>query len=418
CTLDVLMHLPRSVFSHRQQELFTWLLKVNNVDDVPSVSSMMELNSMLQKLCGIESIPYNGALGHKYYEMSNPKQGKRWLEEMLAQQTTPMARIGTADYFIYEPAMLTDGTCCMPFRWFLRGKILFAKCWSMESVTTEHAESWRVVQRESEVSQDKFLKNLTDLKTDFHRHDVMDLANGIISEWTLTNPVEGNPWRERAKGSCVYAFPIWLPSGLQSSIYSWDIKLMFTRAAQKDGIWAWDCELNELVLMIPAVLALLGDNPMQSEFACHIGLRGKFFCRACWVKGSDNAGENDGDDQTTAVRGDGNDSDAERQGGSDAVSDAGSDKSQQSVEIEDGAVLTAASSSKRAQETPGDVESTPEPSKATAAGKKKSRRKRVKESLDQILQRAKSVRHTGQYYAGNAKWTKAVLKEKRNCLYC
>lgn len=35
------------------------------------------------------------------------------------------------------------------------------------------------------------------------------------------------------------------------------------------------------------ILALLGDNPMQSEFACHIGLRGKYFCRACWVKGSD-----------------------------------------------------------------------------------------------------------------------------------
>jgi len=26
---------------------------------------------------------------------------------------------------------------------------------------------------------------------------------------------------------------------------------------------------------------------MHSEFACHIGLRGKYFCRACWVKGSD-----------------------------------------------------------------------------------------------------------------------------------
>ena len=45
--------------------------------------------------------------------------------------------------------------------------------------------------------------------------------------------------------------------------------------------------LNEPVLVIPEVLALLGDNPMQSEFACHIGLRGKLFCRACWVKGTE-----------------------------------------------------------------------------------------------------------------------------------
>jgi hypothetical protein len=59
------------------------------------------------------------------------------------------------------------------------------------------------------------------------------------------------------------------------------------RQCQKDGIWAWDCVNNEPVLLILMVLALLGDNPMQSEFACHIGLKGKLFCRACWVKGTD-----------------------------------------------------------------------------------------------------------------------------------
>ncbi len=70
-------------------------------------------------------------------------------------------------------------------------------------------------------------------------------------------------------------------------------KLIFTtdsrRLAQDKGIWAWDCVFNELVLVVPEVLAMLGDNPMQSEFACHIGLRGKLFCRVCKVRGKESA---------------------------------------------------------------------------------------------------------------------------------
>jgi hypothetical protein len=43
---------------------------------------------------------------------------------------------------------------------------------------------------------------------------------------------------------------------------------------------------------------------MQSEIACHVGLKGKFFCRCCWVKGVDKANtsvaEIDGDLQSEA----------------------------------------------------------------------------------------------------------------------
>jgi hypothetical protein len=67
CTLDILMHLPHSVFSQKQLDLFLWLLKVNNVDDVPSIKQMQKINLALQKVCGIETISYNGALGHKYF---------------------------------------------------------------------------------------------------------------------------------------------------------------------------------------------------------------------------------------------------------------------------------------------------------------------------------------------------------------
>lgn len=55
------------------------------------------------------------------------------------------------------------------------------------------------------------------------------------------------------------------------------------------------------------MLALCGDNPMQSEFACHIGFRGRLFCRNCWVSGKvegqddDESNANDGNNSDTSV---------------------------------------------------------------------------------------------------------------------
>ena len=61
------MHLPRSVYSERQLNILLWLLRINNVADVPSVKSMKNLEEILQKMCGIETMAYDGALGHKFY---------------------------------------------------------------------------------------------------------------------------------------------------------------------------------------------------------------------------------------------------------------------------------------------------------------------------------------------------------------
>jgi len=206
------MHLPRSVFSHRQLDLFLWLLKVNDVDDVPSVKSMQTLNAMLQKMCGVDSIKYKGALGHSYYvnslsqiiaqvfisiqtfllltykqEMANPKvrphlkfypedskkcisearQAQRWLHEIADNEITPMARLGQQDYYIHEPTMLHSGECCIPVRWFTVGEQLFAKCWMMEPISTDVGQGWRVIQHDDfSVPITEFLKTFPDLCED------------------------------------------------------------------------------------------------------------------------------------------------------------------------------------------------------------------------------------------------------------
>ena len=132
------------------------------------------------------------------------------------------------------------------------------------------------------------------------------------------------------------------------------------RKCQKTGIWAWDCIENEPVLLIPMVLALLGDNPMQSEFACHISLKGKLFCRACWVKSTDA--------QAKIVP---------QQSDSPRVSSCSSDDEMRSE-------VSSAGGSDASEETGNPVVS------VTSGKKMKGRRKKVLESMSNMVDRVKA----------------------------
>ncbi|KAJ6609141.1 hypothetical protein B0H10DRAFT_1954878 [Mycena sp. CBHHK59/15] len=50
---------------------------------------------------------------------------------------------------------------------------------------------------------------------------------------------------------------------------------------------------------------MLGDNPMQSEFACHIGFKGKLFCRVCWAKGVPEQVDDEDEDEDEGNKTDG-----------------------------------------------------------------------------------------------------------------
>lgn len=81
------MHLPRSVFSHRQLDLFLWALKLHGTLGCPSVKQMTRFCDDIQKFYGVETIKYDGPLGHRYY-VNN-------LAQMLAQVRALGRRVHT-----------------------------------------------------------------------------------------------------------------------------------------------------------------------------------------------------------------------------------------------------------------------------------------------------------------------------------
>ncbi|KAG6825018.1 hypothetical protein H0H92_005084 [Tricholoma furcatifolium] len=167
CILDILRHIPRSAFSRKQNEIIHWAMLALGVKDLPSDRTMDDIDRALQQICGIESLRFNGALGHIYYtndfsailaqEMSNPMvrqelhvcpedtgsylaeawQASRWKDELDSFLTTPMIRLHDQDFYIDEIA-LTSGGPCMPYRWFIRNQVMYAHTWC----ANPHRDGW------------------------------------------------------------------------------------------------------------------------------------------------------------------------------------------------------------------------------------------------------------------------------------
>ncbi|KAJ3846590.1 hypothetical protein EV368DRAFT_88779 [Lentinula lateritia] len=380
CILDVLRHLPRSLFSDAQMDIILWGIASFGVNNAPSTDTAKSVGEYLQTLCGIKTERQKGPLGHVYYinqlaglirqEMGNPKirphirhypedsgqhvehawQADAW-RTLDPDLSSPMVRVGGQDFFIHELAKLDDGTYVIPFRWLTRSQGLpggpeqqfFGLAWSVEICSTFTGRGFVVHQHQTiQFPVSRLLSSFPYLVESYDLDGIPDPRNifGVyttnsndnqgIQPWTLTSAEHGfaNRWRVLAQGHEVLNFAMWLycddTSGNVSKKWNKHNSFLFTAAGlpreyahqesnvhflctsnlapplemldgitkqleqgQLEGIWVWDIQRQAMVLIIPVVLAMLGDNPMQSEFACHVGLAGKFFCRCCFVKGRD-----------------------------------------------------------------------------------------------------------------------------------
>ncbi|KAF9000563.1 hypothetical protein BDZ89DRAFT_913239, partial [Hymenopellis radicata] len=57
----------RAAFSRKQNTAIHWAMLALGLQSLPSDREMDEVDTALQKMCGIQSLKYNGKLGHIFY---------------------------------------------------------------------------------------------------------------------------------------------------------------------------------------------------------------------------------------------------------------------------------------------------------------------------------------------------------------
>ncbi|EIN08604.1 hypothetical protein PUNSTDRAFT_28808, partial [Punctularia strigosozonata HHB-11173 SS5] len=265
--------------------------------------------------------------------------GDKWRHEVEASRAAPMARdpVSGRDYFVDELAFVmtqpSNGSLVYVRRWFSRNDTLWAE---VSEVFTGSRQGYFVVDAASnrrEVPLTSFLLSIEELSLpDVTHFDwIVDLRIGALLRdedgHCRTVPYEvplRNKWRIKGSGRQVHSLPLWLycddTSGNVSKKWNKHNSVLLTFAGLprrkvqslsnihflstsniapplemmeniistikkggENGIAVWDSSLDEEILVIPWILAFQGDNPMASEFASHIGMKGKFFCRICHV---------------------------------------------------------------------------------------------------------------------------------------
>ncbi|KAF8996948.1 hypothetical protein BDZ89DRAFT_1256673 [Hymenopellis radicata] len=244
-------------------------------------------------------------------KVSEAFQAQRWLDEFPDDLAPPMIRKDTSDYFIFEPTILNHHReeYCLPVRWFRRGTQMYAECWKLQADYNNNG--WLVIADEFEVHEQQRNMNFLEFCNNFERYNAPDPRRllGVVSDprlprsstATVCLEIDESHQREsvarqskwsacafishldatcRRSGTSIIAFSSRRPALNDRKLTKYNIHFLCTSnlaaplemldgiadhlaIAEEAGIEAWDCHFEEEVLVIPWVVALLGDNPMQ-----------------------------------------------------------------------------------------------------------------------------------------------------------
>ncbi|KAJ6618149.1 hypothetical protein B0H10DRAFT_2164261 [Mycena sp. CBHHK59/15] len=268
------------------------------------------------------------------------RQAAKWKQEVDGNISGPMARgNGGKDYYVEEVCFARlDGASAvgpvMPMRWFTRNGELISVAHPLHLTASRSAF---VIDGSAaaclEIPLSNYFLNVLDLEDSEcqARYDIPPPSKiaGIsrgpalpLEDW---NQPYINEWCLKADGLQCHSAPLWtycddtsgnvskkwnkhnsilftlagLPRALTQMLYNihfiatsnlapplemMEAVVATLKEAQKTGIKVWDCVYQEWILIIPWFLAFQGDNPMASEIASHVGMKGKYYCRVCKAK--------------------------------------------------------------------------------------------------------------------------------------
>ncbi|KAJ7455176.1 hypothetical protein FB451DRAFT_1184503 [Mycena latifolia] len=323
CLLDLMSGFPRACFSEKELNATRWYAKMNGVSRQPTIKQVKNHREGILNVAGVKTTLFDGTLGNCF-------------------AVNDWFKILKHDYYVEEVCFARSNNGgvrpVMPVHWFTRNGKLLSIAHLLHLTPSKSAFVIDGTDRGCiEIPLEDYFLNVCDLEDPEcqARYGIPPPSEiaGISRDPALplevwTQPLV-NEWRIKAKGHRVHSVPLWtycddtsgnvskkwnkhnsilftlagLPRALTQMLYNIhfiatsnlspplemiEAVVAMLREARKDGIEVWDCEYNEWILIIPWFLAFQGDNPMSSEFASHVGMKGKYFCRVCKAKSDKN----------------------------------------------------------------------------------------------------------------------------------